>query len=131
MREKAAHVLEGQDRRERGGPYLIDAVAHPAVLPNCLSPSVRGGRTLVFGVASPTAEATVRPNEIFTKEFTIVGIAINPFPHLRAVCLLRPLPISEQRTKTSGFKDATNAFDAVRVGQFDKVRLRPGSQATL
>ena len=108
-----------------GFPFLVDAVGHPKVLQDCIKLSARGGRILVFGVADPAAEAIVRPNEIYTRELTILGSAINPFTHLRAVGLLQQLPLTELRVKTFSLEEAANALKAVRSGQFDKVMLVP------
>lgn len=109
-------------------PYLIDAVGHPNVLQDCITLSARGGRILVFGVADPAAEAVIRPNDIYSRELTILGSAINPFTHHRAVGLLTRLPLSGLRIKTFPLEEAAAALDAVRSGQFDKVQLVPHAQ---
>jgi 2-desacetyl-2-hydroxyethyl bacteriochlorophyllide A dehydrogenase len=110
-----------------GYPYLIDAVGASAVLEQCVRLSARGGRILVFGVASPHARATVRPNEIYTKELTILGTAINPFTHLRAAGLLERLPLHEIRIASFPLDKAEEAVTAVRSGLNDKIQLIPSS----
>lgn len=112
-----------------GFPFLIDAVGHPAVLQNCITLSARGGRILVFGVADPAAEAVVRPNDIYTRELTILGSAINPYTHLRSVGLLTSLPLTELQIATFGFSQAHAAIEAVRSGSHDKVQLVPDAKA--
>lgn len=110
-----------------GFPFLVDAVGHPTVLQDCIKLSARGGRILVFGVADPAAEAVIRPNDIYTRELTILGSAINPFTHIRAVGLLQKLPLGELRVKAFPLEEADAALEAVRSGKFDKVMLVPAA----
>lgn len=121
--EQALAVTGGE-----GYPYLIDAVGHPTVLQDCITLSARGGRILVFGVADPAAEAVIRPNDIYSRELTILGSAINPFTHHRAVGLLTRLPLGALRIKTFPLEEASAALEAVRSGEFDKVQLVPAAQ---
>lgn len=107
-----------------GFPYLVDAVGSPRVLEACVRLSARGGRILVFGVASPTAEATVRPNEIYTRELTILGTAINPFTFVRAVNLVGQLPLAELGITAVPLAGAP---DAIRGGAGDKIMIVPGT----
>jgi L-iditol 2-dehydrogenase len=118
--QRALSVTAGE-----GYPYLIDAVGLPTVLEGCVRMSARGGRILVFGVAAPNAEATVRPNEIYTKELTILGTAINPFTQLRATGLLERLPLREIRIASFPLDAAGEALAAVRAGLSDKIQLTP------
>ena len=46
---------------------------------------------LVYGVAHPDAVVGVRPNDIYARELTILGAALNPYTHARAVELVGEL----------------------------------------
>jgi L-iditol 2-dehydrogenase len=128
--DPSADDFERQALSATGGegyPYLIDAVGLPAVLEGCIRMSARGGRILVFGVAAPHNEATIRPNEVYTKELTILGTAINPFTHLRAAGLLERLPLREIRITSFSLDKAEEAMTAVRTGLSDKIQLTPSA----
>jgi threonine dehydrogenase-like Zn-dependent dehydrogenase len=111
-----------------GFPFLVDAVGHPGVLHDCIKMSARGGRILVFGVADPAAEAIVYPNDIYSRELTILGSAINPFTALRAVGLLTQLPLDQLQIESFALEDAAAAIEAVRSGRYDKVQLVPSGK---
>jgi L-iditol 2-dehydrogenase len=114
---------------DEGFPFLIDAVGSPEVLQSCVTMSARGARILAFGVAAPDAEASLKPNEIYTKELTILGTAINPYTHLRAVALLQRLPLHEINIATFPLDKAEAALAAARAGESDKIQLVPTGSA--
>jgi threonine dehydrogenase-like Zn-dependent dehydrogenase len=118
--ERALAITHGD-----GFAYVVDAVGSPAVLETCLRLSARRATILVFGVAHPDAAAAIRPNEIYTKELTILGTAVNPFTHLRAVDLLASLPLHQLRIASYRLEDALTAMTAVRAGLADKVQIVP------
>ncbi|MBX6355110.1 MAG: alcohol dehydrogenase catalytic domain-containing protein [Micromonosporaceae bacterium] len=120
--ERQALALTGGD----GFPYAVDAVGLPAVLESVIRLAARGARLLVFGVAEPHARASVSPNEIYTKELTLLGTAINPFSHLRAVGLLTRLPLHELRVAAYPLGKAGDAIAAARTGVSDKIQIAPG-----
>jgi L-iditol 2-dehydrogenase len=122
FREQALALTAGE-----GFPYLVDAVGHPAILETSIALAGRGARILVFGVAAPDATAVIRPNEIYTKELTILGSAVNPYTHHRAVGLLHKLPLHEIKVKTFPLSRAADALQAVRDGRYDKVQLVPNT----
>jgi len=107
-----------------GYPYIIDAVGSTEVLTTALAVAGRGARILVFGVAAPEASLPVHPNQIYAKELTILGSAINPFTHQRAVSLLTRLPLDALEMGFFDLDDAERALAAVRLGAHDKVQLR-------
>lgn len=115
---------------DEGFPYLVDAVGLPSVLEDCIRMSARGGRILVFGVAAPEAEAVVRPSQIYAKELTIMGTAINPFTQSRATALLTRLPLHELRITSFPLDKAGEAIAAVRAGLSDKIQLAPPGSET-
>lgn len=113
-----------------GAPYVIDAVGSAAVLENCIRIASRGARILVFGVADPDATAAVRPNEIFTKELTLLGTAINPSTHHRAMHLLGRLPLETWRTVSFPLGDLEGALREQAAGEVDKVFITPQTTGT-
>ena len=108
-----------------GFPFVVDAVGHPSILESAIKLTSRRGTILVFGVSAPTAEWKVSPNEIYAKELTIVGSAINPFTHRRALSLLRRLPLENFRIQTYSMSNFQKAFEDHQSSNFDKIQFNP------
>ncbi|GAA5146014.1 zinc-dependent alcohol dehydrogenase family protein [Microbacterium pseudoresistens] len=112
-----------------GFPYLIDAAGHPAVLESAIGFASRGANILLLGVAPPHAVASVRPNEIYAKELTLLGTALNPYTHRRAANLLPRLGLERLHRGEYALDDFEAALVAQREGSFDKVFLCPQQDA--
>lgn len=126
--DPAADDLEAQLLESSGGigfPYAIDAVGSPAVLETAIPVLSRGGRVLIFGVASPGARASISPNDIYARELTILGTALNPFTHRRAANLAHQLPLDELRVGDFPLERFDQALQAQREGAYDKVFITP------
>ena len=108
-----------------GFPYAIDAVGSPAVLATAIPALCRGGRVLVFGVADPHARLEISPNDVYARELTILGTALNPFTHRRAANLVHELPLDEFAFGDFGLDAFDDALAAQRAGAFDKVFITP------
>lgn len=108
-----------------GFPFVVDAVGSASVLESAMKLASRRATILVFGVASPSATWTVRPNEIYAKELTIVGSAINPFTHRRALSLLQRLPLEKFNISEYSMSDFEQAFADHKSGKFDKIQFNP------
>ncbi len=108
-----------------GFPFVVDAVGHPAILEDAMKLASRKGTILVFGVADPAAEWRVSPNQIYAKELTIVGSAINPFTHRRALSLLQRIPLKNFKIRTFSMQDYESAFKDHQSGKFDKIQFNP------
>ncbi|WP_428965780.1 zinc-binding dehydrogenase [Micromonospora fluostatini] len=119
--EATARALTGG----HGFPYVIDAVGSGRVLRAAVDLASRGGRILVFGVAHPDDEVPIRPNEIFSRELSIVGALINPYTHHRAVGLLPTLPLDRLTPAFFGLDALPAALAEQRSGTADKVFLAP------
>lgn len=108
-----------------GFPFVVDAVGHPAILEGAMKLISRRGTILVFGVADPAAEWKVSPNQIYAKELTIVGSAINPFTHRRALALLQRIPLQNFKIRTYSMEDYQSAFSDHASSKFDKIQFNP------
>lgn len=111
-----------------GFPYIIDAVGHPSVVESAISMASRAGTILLLGVAAPHAVAQIRPNEIYAKELSLLGTALNPYTHRRAASLLPSLGLDRLESGFYPLDQYEDALQAQREGTYDKVFLLP--QAT-
>lgn len=109
--------------------YQIDAVGSPKVIETAIRVAARRGTILFFGVAAPEATATIHPQEIYAKELSLLGTAINPFTHRRAVGMLHRLPLDQLRTAMFGIEQAAEAFQAQREGTADKIFIVPAGSS--
>lgn len=108
-----------------GFPYVIDAVGLPIVLEQAISIASRAGKVLLFGVADPQATATIRPNEIYAKELSLLGTALNPYTHRRATNLIPRLKLDRLTTGFYPLDDFDGAMRAQVDGTWDKTFLLP------
>jgi threonine dehydrogenase-like Zn-dependent dehydrogenase len=111
-----------------GFPYVIDATGAQGVLESALSVTSRAGRILLLGVAPPQVRASVSPNEIYARELTILGTALNPFTHRRAASLVSTLGLDRLNRGEFPIDSFQDALTAQRQGSFDKVFLLPQTQ---
>jgi threonine dehydrogenase-like Zn-dependent dehydrogenase len=109
----------------QGVPYAVDAVGSSRVLGVAIPALCRGGRLLVFGVADPKDRLSLSPNDVYARELTILGTALNPFTHRRAANLAHALPLDELHVGDFGLDDFDAALTAQREGSFDKVFVTP------
>ena len=112
-----------------GFDYLVDAVGSSRVLSQAISVAARGGRLLVFGVASPDDRWEISPNEVYAKELSILGTALNPFTHRRAAALVNHLGLDQLKLGTFPIDQFEEALQAQRDGSFDKVLVLPNGQS--
>lgn len=108
-----------------GFPYLVDAVGSSRVLAQAITVAARGANILVFGVASLEDRWEISPNEVYAKELSILGTALNPFTHRRAATLVNELGLDEMRLGTFPMEEIQEALKAQREGTFDKVLILP------
>jgi L-iditol 2-dehydrogenase len=111
--------------RGYGLTYQIDAVGSSRVIETAIRVAARKGTILFFGVAAPEDTATIHPQEVYAKELSLMGTAINPYTHRRAVGLLNRLPLDQLRTASYGIEQAAEAFQAQRDGTADKIFIIP------
>lgn len=113
-----------------GFRYLVDAVGSSRVLDQALTIASRGATILIFGVANPDDRLTVSPNEIYAKELTLLGTALNPFTHRRAANLVNHLGLENFSFGYFDMDQIEDALQAQRDGTFDKVVITPNGAVT-
>ena len=119
--EDAALAIVGR----AGFDYVVEAVGSPRVLESAIPLAARQGTILVFGVANPGETATIKPQEVFAKELTILGTVINPFTHHRAVELLPLLGLDRLGIRTFPLQAHEEAFAAHQQRAVGKVQFAP------
>lgn len=110
---------------DEGFSYLVDAVGSSRVLSQAISVAARGANILVFGVASPDDRWSISPNEVYAKELSILGTALNPFTHRRAANLVGRIGLDEMQLGTFAMEHVEQALHEQRAGSFDKVLILP------
>lgn len=108
-----------------GFDHAIEATGSPLALEAAVAASARGGRILVYGVARPTETAAIPPQQVYAKELTILGSALNPFTHLRAIEMLADLRLDRLRIGAFPLDAFADAFAAQRDRAFTKVVIAP------
>lgn len=88
----------------------------------------RGGTILFFGVVPPEFTMEIAPNDIFTRELTLLGSAINPYSHHKSIEKLAGLNLEPLITHHFALTNIADAFDAARKGNCFKVALHPNDQ---
>ena len=108
-----------------GFASVIDAVGSGSVVEQAVTVAARSATILLFGVADPEDTATVNPNEIYTKELRLIGTALNPYTHRRAIGLLHRLPLDELTKAVYTLDQVPEALEAQKTGEADKVFIAP------
>jgi len=119
--EEAAQRLVGGG----GFDYVIEAVGSSHVLMSAIPLAARQGTILVFGVTDPDATVTIKPQEVFAKELTILGTVINPYTHHRAVELLPTLGLDRLGFRSFALEAHAEAFTAQQHRAAGKVQFAP------
>lgn len=107
-----------------GFSYLIDAVGSAGIIETAIEMAARRATILFFGVADPESVSNIHPNDVYAKELSLLGTAINPFTHRRAVGMLSRLPLQHLKFAEYPLEHAQEAIQAQRDGVFDKVLLK-------
>lgn len=115
--------------RGDGFRYVVDAVGSSKVLAQATAVASRGATILVFGVARPGDRWEVSPNEIYAKELSVLGTALNPFTHRRAAELVNSLGLDQLRVGTFGLDEVHDALAAQADGRVDKVLVLPNGSS--
>src|SRR5205823_5395026 len=97
---------------------VIDATGVPAVIENAFMAVKRGGKFMVFGVASNEARISLSPFRIYNDEITIVGSMAILFSFQAALDLISSGVINTEAMLTAALplQDFPKALDMVRQG---------------
>jgi L-iditol 2-dehydrogenase len=112
-----------------GFDYVIEAAGSAKGLETAVALSARHARILVYGVARPDDRAAIPPYDIYAKELTILGSALNPFTHSRAVELLSEVRFEHLDRSVFALEDYAAAFDAQLGRRAIKVVIAPDPSA--
>ncbi len=106
---------------------VIDATGVPAVIENAFMAVKRGGKFMVFGVASNEARISLSPFRIYNDEITIVGSMAILFSFQAALDLISSGVINTQAMLTEALplQDFSRALEMVRKGQGVKTQILP------
>jgi len=106
---------------------VIDATGVPAVIENAFMAVKRGGKFMVFGVASNEARISLSPFRIYNDEITIVGSMAILFSFQAALDLISSGVINTRAMLTEALplQDFSRALDMVRKGQGVKTQILP------
>src|SRR5438067_1160295 len=106
---------------------VIDATGVPAVIEKAFMAVKRGGKFMVFGVASNEARISLSPFRIYNDEITIVGSMAILFSFQAALDLISSGVINTQAMLTEALplQDFSRALDMVRKGQGVKTQILP------
>ncbi len=110
---------------------VIDATGVPAVIENAFMAVKRGGKFMVFGVASHEARISLSPFRIYNDEITIIGSMAILFSFQAALDLLNGGVINTQAMLTAALplQDFPRALDMVRQGRGIKTQILPNAQS--
>jgi threonine dehydrogenase-like Zn-dependent dehydrogenase len=108
---------------------VIEAAGSARGLETAVALSARHARILVYGVARPDDRAAIPPYEIYAKELTILGSALNPFTHARAVELLGDMRFDQLERTVYPLEEYAAAFDAQLGRRSIKVVIAPNGPA--
>jgi len=106
---------------------VIDATGVPAVIENAFMAVKRGGKFMVFGVASNEARISLSPFRIYNDEITILGSMAILFSFQAALDLISSGVINTQAMLTEALplQDFSRALEMVRKGQGVKTQILP------
>ena len=108
---------------------VIDATGVPAVIEHAFTAVKRGGKFMVFGVASHEARISLSPFRIYNDEITIVGSMAVLFSFQPALDLISSGVINTEAMLTAALplEDFSRALDMVRHGQGVKTQILPNA----
>ena len=108
---------------------VIDATGVASVIENAFMAVKRGGKLLIFGVASNEARISLSPFRIYNDEITIIGSMAVLFSFQAALDLISSGVINTEAmlTKALPLQDFLEALDMVRYGKGVKTQILPNA----
>ena len=108
---------------------VIDATGVPVVIERAFMAVKRGGKLLIFGVASHDARISLSPFRIYNDEITIVGSMAVLFSFQPALDLISSGVINTEAMLTTALplQDFSRALEMMRQGQGVKTQILPNA----
>jgi NADPH2:quinone reductase len=108
---------------------VIDATGIAAVIENAFLTVKRGGKLLIFGVASHEAHISLSPFRIYNDEITVLGSMAVLFSFQAALDLISSGVINTQAILTTALplQDFLEALNMVRYGEGVKTQILPNA----
>jgi len=108
---------------------VIDATGIAPVIENAFMAVKRGGKFLIFGVASHEAHISLSPFRIYNDEITVIGSMAVLFSFQAALDLISGGVINTEAMLTTAFplEDFPKALDMVRYGKGVKTQILPNA----
>ncbi|MFB9276869.1 zinc-dependent alcohol dehydrogenase family protein [Cohnella cellulosilytica] len=110
---------------ELGADIVVEAAGRADTAKQCFELAGRGATIMFFGVVPPSQSIEVSPNDIFKRELKVLGSAINPYTHHRALEIMPSLELDELITHRFPLEDIAQAFETAGLGSGIKVAVRP------
>jgi threonine dehydrogenase-like Zn-dependent dehydrogenase len=108
-----------------GADVVIEAAGRAQTAAEVFRLAGRAGRILYFGVVPPGQKVEVEPNDIFKRELSVYGSAINPYTHHRVVSLLKRLDVGCLVTHSFPLDQINEAMQAAREARGLKICIKP------
>ena len=114
------------DAEEEGVDVIIDCTGVPAALEAAMQFTKNGATVLVFGCAPVGKTMKLCPEEIFSKELTILGTKINPYTFAEAVSLVanmgsRYIDLEKLGIGVYNLDRFNDGLEKLRQGQISKL----------
>ncbi len=120
-------VAAVRDLTHVGADTVIECAGKPETARQALTLSRRGGTVEFFGVCPMDEKIEIAPNEVYSKELTIVGSYVNPHTFSRAITLLASGTIGTEKFSVSKFplSGVHDALSSLREGKVIKNIILP------
>ncbi len=112
-----------------GFDCVVDATGVASVVENAFMAVKRGGKLMVFGVASPEARISLSPFRIYNEEITVLGSMAVLFSFQPAIDLVTGGIIDTEAMLTTALplEDFPRALELVRRGEGIKTQILPNA----
>ncbi len=110
-----------------GFDCVVDATGVASVVESAFTAVKRGGKLMIFGVASPEARISLSPFRIYNEEITVLGSMAVLFSFQPALDLMSAGIINTKAMLTAELplEDFSRALDLVRCGEGVKTQILP------
>ncbi len=109
----------------RGVEVAFEAAGSPPAVLDALAVPRPGGTTVLVGLTSPAASASVPLFDVLRRDLTVEAVWLRRFTFQRAVALLPQLPLSRLVSHSVPLGRIGHAFDLLRSGEAVKVVVEP------